>query len=62
MLSNYLSISAEADLGLLQHLRWSTIITKSSILDGAAVLDPPLISADYLSINTCLEPRRCHCW
>ena len=39
----------EADLGLLQHPRWSfqplTIITKCAILDIAAVLDPPL--------NTC---------
>ena len=44
---------AEADLGLLQHPRWSaliivngwkplTIITKRSILDVAAALDPPL--------------------
>ena len=38
----------EADLGLLQHLRWSTnqpltIITKCSILDVVAVLDPPLM-------------------
>ena len=35
----------EEDLGLLQHPKWSTlgtIITKRSILDVAAVLDPPL--------------------
>ena len=45
--------TSEADLGPLQHLRWSfviivngfqplTIITKCSILDVAEVLDPPL--------------------
>ena len=39
--------AAEVDLGLLQHPRWSgalcdNIITKRSILDVAAVLDPPL--------------------
>ena len=41
----------EADLGLLQHPRWSSlwwyltasIITNSSTLDVAAVLDPPLL-------------------
>ena len=37
----------EADLGLLQHPRWSfqplTIITKSSTLDVEAVLDRPLV-------------------
>ena len=34
----------EAELGLLQHPRWMlTIITKSSILDVAAVLDPSLV-------------------
>ena len=36
----------EADLGLLQHARWSfqplTIITKCAILDTATVLDTPL--------------------
>ena len=50
-----LSFKAEADLGLLQHPRWVehfvitvngwkplTIITKSSILDVGAVLDPSL--------------------
>ena len=39
---------SEADLGLLQHPRWSaslTIITKRSILDVAAALDPPLVLA-----------------
>ena len=39
----------EANLRLLQHPRWSaleplTIITKRSILDVAAVLDPHLVS------------------
>ena len=43
--------ASEADLGLLQHPRWSalglqltalTIITKRSILGVAAALDPPL--------------------
>ena len=36
---------SEADLGLLQHPRWSaplTIITKRSILDVGTALDPPL--------------------
>ena len=45
----------EADLGLLQHLRWRlcnnrqplTIITKNSILDVATVLDPPLEARNY---------------
>ena len=44
-----LKISLEVDIGLLQHPRWSTlwwkpltIITKSSILDAAAVIDPPM--------------------
>ena len=39
-------LHSEADLGLLQHPRGSlkplTIITKSSTMDDAAVLDPPL--------------------
>ena len=47
-------LDSDADLGLLQHPIWSvlvvivngwkplTIITKRSILDLAAVLDPPL--------------------
>ena len=33
---------SEADLGLLQHPRWNALCTKCSILDAAAVLDPPL--------------------
>ena len=40
---------AEADLGVLQHPL--TIITKSSTLDVAAVLDPPLISFIFLFIH-----------
>ena len=44
------ALKLEADLGLLQHPRWSalsyllTIIAKSFILAVAAVLDPPLVS------------------
>ena len=34
----------EADLGLLQHLL--TIITKRSVLDVAAVIDPSLVQKD----------------
>ena len=47
--TNHYMLFAEAYLGLLQHPRWSalwkplSIITKRSILDVAAVLDPPLI-------------------
>ena len=41
------SFFSEVDLGPLQYPRWSwklfTIIAKSSILDVAAVLDPPLL-------------------
>ena len=42
----------EADLGLLQHRSWKplTIITKRSILDVAAVLDPPL-DTSLFSVN-----------
>ena len=36
----------EADLGLLQHPRWSAF-TKCSILDVAAARDPPLVILDY---------------
>ena len=36
----------EADLGLLQHPRWSAF-TKCSILDVAAARDPPLVIPDY---------------
>ena len=36
----------EADLGLLQHPRWSAFI-KCSILDDAAARDPPLVILDY---------------
>ena len=36
----------EADLGLLQHPRWSAFI-KCSILDVAAARDPPLVILDY---------------
>ena len=41
------------DLGLLQHPRWSAfcIITKHSILDVAAALDPPLVSEQRFSIS-----------
>ena len=49
-------IRSEADLGLLQHPRWSfqplTIITKRSILDVAAVLGPPLKILDVLPDNS----------
>ena len=45
---------SETDLRLLQHPRWRwnplTIIRKSSILDVAAVLDPPLILRDASSL------------
>ena len=34
-------LEAEVDIGLLQHRRWSAI-TKRSIVDVAAVLDPLL--------------------
>ena len=45
--------SAEADLGLLQQPRWSALwYTKRSILDVAAVLDPPLnISYNIKRLN-----------
>ena len=36
----------EADLGLLQHPRWSAF-TKCSILDVAGARDPPLVILDY---------------
>ena len=38
---------AEADLGLLQHPRWSSLWLTASILDAEAVLDPPLIGGAY---------------
>ena len=42
---------AEADLGLLQHPRKPlTIITKHSILDVAAALDPPLESLEVTTL------------
>ena len=44
----------EADLGLMQHPRsngWLTIITKHSILDVAAALDPPLMISYFLFFN-----------
>ena len=62
-----LLIVAEADLGLLQHPRWSsfviivngfqplTIITKSSILDVAAVLNPPLSSEFAINEQNILD-------
>ena len=57
---------SEADLGLLQHPKWSalrhqqtlvnswkplTIISKRSILDVAGALDPPLVILDILLRN-----------
>ena len=45
----------EADLGMLQHPKWSwkplTIITKRSILDVATALDPPLIKLEEFEID-----------
>ena len=41
MLPDFTWTFSEADLGLLQHSL--TIITKRSLLDVAAVLDPPLV-------------------
>ena len=37
-----------------------TIITKSSTLDGAAVLDPPLIMSRYCSMKNCATVHN-HC-
>ena len=47
-------MQSEADLGLLQHSRWKplTIITKHSILDVAAVLDPPLAIGAKRQVGT----------
>ena len=52
---NLVAAFPEADLGLLQHPRWSswkplTIITKRSILDAAAVLDPPVSGSNIRTI------------
>ena len=57
---SYSILVTEADLGLLQYPRWSfqplTTITKCSIWDVAAVLDPPL-SAKHticrIKLTTC---------
>ena len=62
ILSVPLNLESETDLGLLQHPRWSTliivngfqpltIITKHSILDIAAALDPPLGIKLRLNLN-----------
>ena len=41
----------EADLGQLQHPKSLTIITKRSILDAAAALDPPLVTPNQILIK-----------